>query len=495
MVAEIGYKAKSGNAKRQSADMKKILFFLLAALPLVTLQAQEIVCGPYNFPSNRIQDTLGIKNWPEASDTFVISVNYPKEQPKKADYPWDKIDFTRKPEDWSKAVLAYCLEGNVEADFRLNKNEVRPWYHVPNLTHGRMGRDFLHGLIPARTSLPKELHPNQTRKVRNFSVEFYNDLGGFTVGQVYCNPSNPDEAAAVFPEGTVFFRLVFTAADTSLVPYLKNTLTWQAFVNANISDPAGNRTTTALNLAQIDVAVKTVSEKSPTGWVMATYVYNGNLDGETWKDRIMTSGVQWGNDPYVTDSSFITGKKRPEQGWVNPAVMNSAEPENSILQSLGWGGRVRGLTDDARTSLLSSQMPVGWPPVENMIAPGDISQDSMLFWFRNVPFDKNFASGSRPVDMAYELALGIRNFNVSIGRKDFPVIWKGSVEDFKEISGEDEEEKKIVLDVEPELGMVGRKMYVFIGFIVLTVLFAGLLIFNLMRKPNKAASRKNNDEF
>lgn len=418
--------------------MKKILFFLLAALPLVTLQAQEIVCGPFNFPSNRVQDSLGIKGWPE--DTFAISVDYPLAQPKKADYPWDKIDFTRKSEDWAKAVLAYCMEGNVAADFRVEKNEVRKWYHVPNMTHGRMGRDFIHGLVPSRSSQPKEMHPKQTRKVRNYSIGFYNDLGGYTLGQVYCNPSMPDEAAGVFPEGAVFFRLVFTSADTSMVPFLNNSLTWKAFVNANISDPAGNRAPTDLRLAQVDVAVKVVSDKSPTGWVMATYAFNGNLEGEDLMSHIVPVGVQWGNDPFVTDSSFITGKKRPEQCWVNAAVLNDKEPENALLQKLGWGGRVRGITDDPRTSLLSAQMPVGWPPYEFMVPPANISQDSMLFWFRNVPFDKNFASGSRPMDMSYELALGIRNFYVSIGRKDFPVVWKGDPEDFLEISGENEEE-------------------------------------------------------
>ena len=148
-----------------------------------------------------------------------------------------------------------------------------------------------------------------------------------------------------------------------------------------------------------------------------------------------------------------------------------------------WGGRVRGLTDDPRTSLLSSQMPVGWPPLAEMLPPTGVSQDSMLFWFRNVPYDKNFSAGTQPMDMGYEPALGIRNFNVAIGRKDIPVIWKGDVDDFMSISGENEEETKIVLDAVAEEGLVGRKMVVLIGFVILTILFAGLLAYNLLSKP------------
>lgn len=474
----------SPEMQKTDADMKKVLFFLLVVFSFQGLQAQEITCGPYNFPSYRVEDTLAAKNWPE--DTFSIQTQYPVKEVKAPEggYPWDKVSFSRKPEQWANTVLEYCLEGNVENDFRVEKNATRKWYHVPNLHYTRAGREFIHGLIPARSSLPKELHPNQTKKVRNYSIVFYNEPGGYTLGQVYCNPNLPDEQAVSFPVGTSWFRLVFTAADTSMVPFLKNSLRWTAFVNTDISDPAGKAAPSDVYLIQVDAGVRVEDAKANTGWVMSSYIYDGNKEGETWKDRLVPIGVQWGNDPFTTDSAVVTGKRRLEESWINKSVLNESEPESALMQSLGWGGRLKGPIDDPRTSSLSSPMPVAWPPIKNMIYPADISQDSILWWFRNVPPGKTFERGTFPLDYSYEVALGIRQFFYNIGQEDKEVIWKGNPEDYLELSGENEEEEKITLDdVEVPVGMVGRKRTILIAFIALVVILVGALGYNLMHKP------------
>jgi len=68
-----------------------------------------------------------------------------------------------------------------------------------------------------------------------YAIGFFNEFGGYTLGQVWRNPEDPDLRATDaryrggFPVGTVIFKLLFTDASVAEVPYLANPIEWDAF--------------------------------------------------------------------------------------------------------------------------------------------------------------------------------------------------------------------------------------------------------------------------
>jgi hypothetical protein len=58
-------------------------------------------------------------------------------------------------------------------------------------------------LTGERGSRPFELSATQTQTYRNFAVGFYNDKGGYTLGEVWHDPAAPNTKGVSFPEGTV----------------------------------------------------------------------------------------------------------------------------------------------------------------------------------------------------------------------------------------------------------------------------------------------------
>ena len=87
-----------------------------------------------------------------SSETFHLSQQYPQTLPSSTSFPWQKIDFHTEPEKYMWAVLNYSFEGNLETDFVVQLNTVRPWYHAPWLHLGANGREFVRGLTRERSS-------------------------------------------------------------------------------------------------------------------------------------------------------------------------------------------------------------------------------------------------------------------------------------------------------------------------------------------------------
>ena len=143
---------------------------------------------------------------------FKLRQDYPQTLPPTGSRPWTSISFKTKPNDYMKAVLAYALEGNKEADFVVQNNTVRGWYHAPWMHAGPAGREFMRGLTRERSSRPGELHANQTGTFENWAVSVYNPRGGYTLGRVWEAPESPNPAAAKFPIGAVSVKLIFTEA-------------------------------------------------------------------------------------------------------------------------------------------------------------------------------------------------------------------------------------------------------------------------------------------
>src|SRR4051812_30941823 len=206
---------------------------------------------------------------------FHLNQSYPATRPGLGATPWREIRLRNQPAQYLKAVLDYALEGNTAVDFRGQDNATRKWFHAPWMHFGAKGGEFIHGLTRERMSPKKELAPTQTKTAQAWAVSMYNPRGGYTLGQVWKNPNAPDPSKAKFPEGTVAFKLLFTTATVSQVPYLKDSLEWQADINR--AKGAGARPT--VRLLQIDVAVRDKRANSTTGWVFGTFIYNGKKAG------------------------------------------------------------------------------------------------------------------------------------------------------------------------------------------------------------------------
>ncbi len=371
-----------------------------------------------------------------AGPVFELSQNYPEKLPDKQAFPWKKFNFEKQPEKYLSAVLSYCYEGNTDCDFYVQKNtKNRKWYGAPWLHDGPSGREFIHGMTSERSTRKGELSYQQKDSFQNWAVGFYNELGGYTIGQVWKNPNKPDLSKARFPEGTVAVKLLFTTASLKQAPFLENSIQW----TGNIYDLKEGETPPSppedrarkpqpLHLLQIDVAVKDNAAKE-TGWVFGTFVYDKNAKGKTAWDRMVPVGLMYGNDPTITKAMAQIGKKLRES-----IITKNSKPS----QHLGWGGRLNGPVDNPNSSCLSCHSTAQWwkneenipkdlkPPAEIMphlsiTLPGasqslPVEYDSTYWmdWFRNVPAGVPFNKGvsylsqdAESLDYSLQLAAGV----------------------------------------------------------------------------------------
>ena len=354
---------------------------------------------------------------------FRLSQQFPETDPSKATpaptYPWQQTDFRTKPAEYIKAVYDYVLEGNREVDWDVQNNAVRPWYHAPWMHYGDKGREFVRGLTRERTTpAPRqgetgELGPQQTACAQNWAVGFLNAPGGYVLGQVWANPDDPDPVKALFPEGTVAAKLLFTAAPVTQAPYLEGTLEWDANIDVlSTSDPrcifSSGRRMQKVRLLQMDLAVRDKRADETTGWIFATYAYDGSRGGAGWWERMVPVGVMWGNDPKLDQAAFNTGT-RVTESWINPDLRTP--------QHLGFLGRLNGPVDNPKSSCLSCHM-TAQMPVRSPMMPPDNSPNLMR-WFDNMPAGNSFDQRSIGTDYNLQISSGIQNFQ----------LWKQTLRD------------------------------------------------------------------
>lgn len=343
-----------------------------------------------------------------AGNVFRLSQAYPIARPNTGAQPWLAFDPLTQPSDYVNALYRYALDGNVVSDWNGAGNTIRPWFHAPWMHFGPKGREFVRGLTRER-STPKaqpgkdgELGPQQKSCAQNWAVSLYDARGGYQIGQVWKNSDNPDPLSAVFPEGTVVVKLLFTAAAEAEVPYLKGTLEW----TANINDiPAADvdcrsdltRSPQKVRLLQMDLAVK--DKRAPvTGWVFATMSYDGNSAGANWYDRMIPVGSQWGNDPNLSSGL------KPSESWINPA--------SKTPQHLGYQGRLNGPVDNPRSACMSCHTTAQVPARSGMTPPANATPAEIAKWFRNLPGDVAFDNRAISTDYSLQIAAGIQSFQL-----------------------------------------------------------------------------------
>lgn len=255
--------------------------------------------------------------WP--GSVFRLSKEYPTTLPIEANQPWLSYDFKIQPKEYINAVLAYFLEGNTDANWVVQNNKIRKWYHAPSMSwqppNRPYGREFIHGLTRERNSTPTELYPNQTNVIQNWAVGFYNPIGAYTFEKVWSDTTNLQLENVSFPEGTVTAKLLFTAAALNEVPYLNGSLEWQANIHTAISGTS-NRSPQTVRLLQVDIAVKDSRANDLTGWVFGTFAYNANASGTTVWQKLVPVGLMWGNDAGKFNGEPI------QESWINPEFIS-----------------------------------------------------------------------------------------------------------------------------------------------------------------------------
>jgi hypothetical protein len=394
-----------------------IVLLCVAPILLLTVAAnnggpQERAATEGKHPNNLIRrhhfpdaGEKPIANW--TGPVFSLRDDYPITKPHTEEQPWKRFDFTKESE-WKSyllTVLHYCLEGNVEADWALQKNTVRRWYHAPWMHWGPNGREFIHGLTHERVSRPQELAPTQVSVFQNWAVGMYNAPGGWVIGKVWKVPDHPDpNAFNNFPDGTVSIKLLFTEADSKEVPYLDGSKEWDAYIydkNESPVNPNGVRKVKEMRLLQIDIAVRDVRNDYVTGWVFGTFTYNGALKGSSPYGKLVPIGIMWGNDPEAT----VAGQP------LKQTLINTSP--DLPKQHLGWNGRLNGPVDNPMSSCLSCHSTAEWPVSAGMTpAPGvQPGTPEWMKWFRNIRSGEAFVSGSRSLDYSLQLPTGIQNFN------------------------------------------------------------------------------------
>jgi hypothetical protein len=407
--------------------------FLSCAAAIVIL----LICctGPELITKNKIVFPSYDPSFPpppNTKDVFELSQDYPDTFNVNEAHPWTSIDFKSDYTAYMKTVLKYCLEGNTEpdVDFKVQKNKKRKWYHAPWLHYGMNGREYHHGLTRERNVPPFEMHKDQDIGLENWAVGFYNEPGGYTFGKVWETDSVPRIELSDFPEGTVTFKLLFTAGTADKVPFIKGSKEWTA--NIYPCDPDTNvpcrstRIDSTVRLIQLDIAVKD-KRAGATGWVMGTFIYDASQPGNNVWDKMVPVGLMWGDDSNVStlinkEGAFINPDLK--QTVLNESLIpgtNNVKPNQAYLTHQGLGGRLNGPVDNPISSCISCH---GRGAVTKTGKPDTMANFKLTRKTFTIPaFEKFFATipgGAGPIkigatvyyklDYSMQMTAGIRNF-------------------------------------------------------------------------------------
>jgi hypothetical protein len=324
--------------------------------------------------------------------TFLLSQDYPKTLP-AGEPEFFKLlpkDFSNDFETWRPyvdAVKKYCLDGNVQSDWYVQNNQVRKWYHAPWQHYGPAGREGIHGLTKEAQIQSQQLALTQTTTGQTYAVGIYNDIGGYTFGEVWKDPQNPDPSYTSKPNsfhnGTVVCKALFADIDLKQVPFLANPVLWQGYITDSYN--SANRMLKNVALIQMDFAVRD-TRVGGTGWLFGTFQYNGAITGKPSWDNLIPVGIMWGNDPNVTANDFTN--PHPGVTRINPQIKESAINANTKElppTHLGWN-----------PTFQANPPPVGSP--------------AWMRWFQNLPAGVPFDAAALSTDYSLQLAGGIQNF-------------------------------------------------------------------------------------
>ena len=355
---------------------------------------------------------------------FQLSQDYPTVAPGASSVPafFQHLpkSFSNDFETWRpymEEVKKYCLEGNTEIGWKVQKNKIRQWYHMPWQHYGPNGREGISGLTKEAPIQPGQLASTQTDSGQTYAVGIYNDIGAYTIGQVWKDPDNPDPSHTSKPKsfanGTVVCKALFADIDVKTVPFLANPLLWNAYTTETFTST--NRSVTKVALIQMDIAVRD-TRVSDTGWLFGTFQYNGAMTGKANWNNLVPVGIMWGNDPQEIGNDYTNPK--PVVTKINPALKQTAINANTQElppTHLGWNGRLNGPVDNPQASCLSCHMTAEYQQLAIMnptfqANPPPVGGDEWMKWFQNIPAGQPFSPGTQSTDYSLQLSGALANF-------------------------------------------------------------------------------------
>ncbi|MCR9063192.1 MAG: hypothetical protein NXI00_04460 [Cytophagales bacterium] len=206
-----------------------------------------------------------------------------------------------------KSILSYFLSQNIsnlpknQWFIQDNKNRINKWYHAPGFTWAaydtsNLRREYLHGLTRERSIRQDDWKlGDAVDNVTNWAIGFYNPVSAYTLGKVWNQKTLFPLSAAKFEENSVIVKLLFSACTPEELPLLKGTFQWKADIIKSKNDTNKEREILNVHLLQIDFAVK--DNRSTSGWVFGTFVYDGmakNFEHEQdFIQHFVPLGVNW----------------------------------------------------------------------------------------------------------------------------------------------------------------------------------------------------------
>lgn len=317
------------------------------------------------------------------TEVFQLSQKYDEARQNPGEIlPWKQI--ARNPEEikirWKEylsAVLIYAYAGNLETDWKVQKNKRRKWFHAPWMHAGVTGREFMRGLTVERRSCAKELVEGKIcdddkLPIENWAVSVYNEPGAFYINQVWTEmlrekPNPANFPADGFPEGTVAVKLLFTQAETE---FTRNSVEWKADIYR------GKMPAQTMRLLQIDVSVR--DDVSPTGWIFGTFLYHDDAPPISYSDELSPEQQGWLR---VEPLGLMFGNE------TNQSFLNRHIP---IPQHFGCQQRLNGPVDNPKSSCLACHAMAEIPKDLNFerlnLTYPKMSCDDATdkFWFKHV---------------------------------------------------------------------------------------------------------------
>jgi hypothetical protein len=226
----------------------------------------------------------------------------------------------------------------------------------------------------------------------------FNPAGGYVLGRIWRNALRghaPDLVHLPFEGGTVVAKLVFTEATAADTPLLAGAPQLDANIHERSSatdtecpDAATSRRARhQLRLIQVDLAIKETRSDYKTGWIFASFVYDGRKPGDDPWAKLEPVGLMWGNDPFLTDAEAAAGTKPLESLVFSDLGFGHA---------FGRGGRVQWSDAKCWFRNLSTRYPFGLEPSAAQKC-ADLPTTSAMV----------------PLDFSLQLAIALRNWSLA----------------------------------------------------------------------------------
>jgi hypothetical protein len=297
-------------------------------------------------------------------------------------------------------VRKYIYDGMLPANWVPQDNKLVKWVHVPWMTASPQAREFTHGLTQERPVTGPELSVKAGYTIQNYAIGFYNDVGAYTMGQVWANPRDPSPKLSQFAEGMVVVKILFTSAtaeDWDLTKpsdwILDGAPAWVANVLPTTlpppATPAAGPGLRNVRLLQMDIAVRDDDAKA-TGWVFGTFAYNKSAPGANAWEKMVPVGLMSGNDPKAEPPPFQANCAAPTTTPLTESVISDLAPAYA-KSHLGCQGRLNGPVDNPVSSCMSCHSTSQTPESASMITPKTgCTPAQARVWFQNLKGSQAF---------------------------------------------------------------------------------------------------------